>query len=87
MRGTRTLRKSHKERGIAPVTRYLQEFSEGDRVHISIVPSEPSGMPHPRFNGRTGVVKGKQGDAYKIMFKDGNKNKILLAKPVHLKKA
>ena len=87
MRGTRGLRKGHREKGMKPVNQYLQEFAVGDSVHISLVVSEPSGMPYPRFNGRTGVVEGKQGNAYKVKIKDGDKDKVLLITPVHLKKA
>jgi len=87
MRGTRGLRKSHREKGMKPVNQYLQEFGVGDSVHIALVPSEPAGMPYPRFNGRTGVVVAKQGNAYKIKLKDGGKEKLLLITPVHLKKA
>ncbi len=87
MRGTRNLRKGHRDKGMAPVNQYLQEFQVGDHVHIDVVASEPSGMPYPRFRGRTGVVKGKQGAAYQVLIKDGGKEKVLLITPVHLKKA
>lgn len=87
MQGTRNLRKGHKARGMAPVNQYMQEFAEGDRVHIDVVSSEPGGMPFPRFRGRTGIVKGKQGNAYKVEIKDGKATKILLITAVHLKKA
>ncbi|MFC2175300.1 50S ribosomal protein L21e [archaeon] len=87
MRGTRGLRKGHREKGMQPVNQYLQKFAVGDSVHISIVASEPKGMPFPRFNGRTGVVQGKQGDAYQVKIKDGDKDKLLMIRPVHLKKA
>ena len=87
MRGTRGLRKGHREKGMKPVNQYLQVFAAGDKVHISIVASEPKGMPYPRYNGRTGVVEGRQGNAYKVKIRDGGKDKVLLINSVHLKKA
>ena len=87
MQGTRGLRKGHREKGMPTVNRYMQEFGEGDSVHIDIVSSEPSGMPFPRFNGRTGIVKGKQGKSYKVEIKDGKAKKVLIIRSVHLKKA
>ena len=86
MRGSRGLRKNHRERGMPPVNRFLQEFETDDRVHIDIAPSEHGGMPHPRFRGRTGVVKGKQGKAYRVEIQDGGKAKTFLIPAVHLKK-
>lgn len=85
MQGTRNIHKSHRERGMPPVNQYMQVFEAGDRVHVDVVPSEPSGMPYPRFRGKTGVVKGKQGDAYKVEITDGNSKKMLIVKAVHLK--
>ena len=87
MRNTRGFMKTHKTRGMPPVNRYLQEFAVGDKVHIGVFSSEHGGMPYRRFIGQTGVVKGKQGEAYKISITDGNKPKNIIVKPVHLTKA
>ncbi len=62
------------------LTRYLQEFKEGERVHLVIDPSSRK-IPHPRFHGKTGVVKGRRGRAYIVAVE----NKILLVRPEHLK--
>ncbi len=87
MQGTRDIKKGRRDRGMPPVSQYLQVFGEGDRVHIDVVPSEPSGMPFPRFRGKTGIVRGKQGDAYKVEISDGKSTKMLLISAVHLKRA
>jgi large subunit ribosomal protein L21e len=81
---TRKVRKSVRERGLVPLTRMLQQFSPGDRVHIKIEPSIQKGMPHPRFHGYTGVVKGRRGRAYIVEVRDGNAIKQIIALPVHL---
>ena len=82
----RKMRKSPRDRGKVPVTRYLQEFSVGDKVAIQIEPTAYDGAPHHRFHGRVGDVTGKQGNAYKVSIKDGGKSKVILTRPVHLKK-
>lgn len=86
-RGTRSkLRKRRRERGKISTTRFLQEFGIGDRVVIKPEPSYHKGIPHQRFMGALGVVKGKRGRSYIVEVKDGKKRKILFLPPVHLKK-
>lgn len=80
----RKLRKSARER--KPITRGLQEFSIGEKVCIDIDPSFHKGMPHPRYQGFTGEIEGKQGNAYKVGVKVGEKHKVLLVLPEHLKR-
>jgi large subunit ribosomal protein L21e len=80
------LRKKPRERGLISITKTLQQFEEGDRVNIVIDPSVHKGMPHIRFQGRTGKVKGKQGDSYIVDISDGKKNKSLIIKPEHLRR-
>jgi len=81
-RGTFT--KEVRDRGMPPVTRFLREFSPGDRVCVVLEPSDPHGQPHPRYQGRTCVVLEKVGRSYRIEFYDGGKRKELIAAPVHL---
>ena len=73
-------------RGGVTITQMLKEFEIGDKVTIVIEPSVHKGMPHPRFHGRVGEVVGKRGRAYLVRIKDGGKQKLLIALPVHLKK-
>ena len=49
-------------------------------------PAVQRGMHHPRFQGKTGIVLGKQGTNYKVQIKDGNTKKIMITHPIHLKK-
>ncbi|HEV2317616.1 MAG TPA: 50S ribosomal protein L21e [Thermoplasmata archaeon] len=81
------LTKDVRERGMPPVTRYLQSFNIGDRVTVRLEAADPHGQPHPRYQGRTCTVLGKVGRAYRIEFLDGGKRKELIANPVHLRPA
>ena len=78
--------KRFKDRGLPPVTRFLQEFNDGDLAAINIEPSIHSGMPYHGFQGLTGRISGKQGDCYYVTVKVGSVEKRILAAPVHLKK-
>ncbi|HIP63226.1 MAG TPA: 50S ribosomal protein L21e [Archaeoglobus profundus] len=80
----RKLRKRIREKGIK-IRRALQTFEVGQIVHIDIDPSVHKGMPHPRFQGRTGVVIGQRGRAYLVRIRDGDSYKILIVRPEHLK--
>ena len=66
------------------MTRYLREFAVGDKVTVRLESSDPHGMPHPRYQGRTCTVVGKSGRAYVVEFLDGGRRKQLVANPVHL---
>ena len=85
--GTRKImRKKPSERGLIPVTKSLQEFEKGEKARIKIEPSIHKGRPHRRFHGKTGVIDGKQGNAFVLKVKDGGKEKTVIARPEHLKK-
>ena len=84
--GTRhKLQNDARNRGTSPPQQAVKQFEEGQKVHLSLDPSVQDGRFHPLFNGQTGVVRGKQGQAYKIEITDGNVEKTLIAKPAHLK--
>jgi len=78
-------RKKVRTRGKLSLSRYFQEFKEGDRVGIVREHSQNPKFP-ARIQGITGVVEGKRGRAYIIKIKEGNKEKIHIIKPIHLKK-
>jgi large subunit ribosomal protein L21e len=78
------LTKEARDRGMPPVTRYLQEFEPGSQVVVRLEASEPRGQPHPRYQGVTAKVVERVGRAYKLEFLDGGKRKQLIALPVHL---
>ena len=79
--------KKPRERGKPTVNKMLQEFKPGDRVHISINPSVHKGMPHRRFNGKTGEVISKRGSSYIIKVRNILAWRQIIAHPAHLKKA
>lgn len=84
-RGTRhKLQNDPRDRGTSPPQPAVASFEEGERVHLSIDPSVPDGRYHPRFDGRTGVVEGTQGEAYRVRITDGGAEKTVIALPPHL---
>lgn len=90
-KGTRTktrtlLRKKPRDRGLSPITMGLQTFEAGEKVNIIIDPSVHNGMPFSRFHGLTGVVVGQRGDAFEVSVKSGNKTKMVVARPEHLRR-
>ncbi len=91
-RGTRRktrniLSKTPRTKGMTPITHEFQEFDVGEKVSVVIDPAVHYGMPHMRFQGKTGVVSGKQGRAFVVELKDGDKPKTVVARPEHLKKS
>jgi large subunit ribosomal protein L21e len=88
-KGTRSksryiMRKKPRTRGVSSSTRALQHFEVGASVSIDINSAVHKGMPHPRFQGRTGTIEGMQGDAYLVGITVGNKHKTLIVLPEHL---
>ncbi|MGM0404891.1 MAG: 50S ribosomal protein L21e [Thermoplasmatota archaeon] len=85
--GTRKiLSKKPREKGMIPINRALIEFEEGEKARIKIEPSVHKGQPHRRFHGKTGVIAGKQGDAFVVEVKVGGKIKKVIARAEHLRK-
>ncbi len=77
-----------KKAGKVTATRLIQDFKVGEKVVIDTKPYYKEGaLPHPRYKGRVGIIKGKRGSHYIVEIKDGNKKKELLSSPIHLKKA
>lgn len=70
---------------MSPPQRAIQEFEEGEQVHLKIDPSVPDGRFHPRFDGLTGTVEGKQGSAFKVGIRDGGKEKTLIVTAAHMR--
>lgn len=91
-RGTRTktrrlLSKKPRQRGFSPITMGMQHFEAGEKVNIIVDPSVHKGMPFSRFHGLTGVVVGQRGDAFEVNVKAGNKTKMVVARPEHLRRS
>ena len=84
--GTRNKLSNHpRERGMSPPQRAIAEFDEGQKVHLVLDPSVEDGRFHARFNGHTGEVTGRQGDAFKVQITDGGKEKTIIAAAAHLR--
>ncbi len=76
-----------RSKGRVPITKQLQAFNVGDRVRLDANPAEQRGKPSTlRFNKRAGEIAGKQGDAYRVKFKDKDKTKYLVVSNKHLVK-
>ena len=78
-------RKTLRTRGKIKLSKYFQEFEEGDRVavvrELAVQPKFPK-----QIQGRSGVVRGKRGGSYIVKIKDLNKDKTYIIHPVHLRK-
>ncbi len=79
------MRKAPREKGLTSITRAITRYSPGDMVHIDIDPAEHRGMPHPRFQGRTGRVVEERGRGYVVEVGDHGSVKKLTCRPEHLK--
>ncbi|OPX73168.1 MAG: 50S ribosomal protein L21e [Methanoregulaceae archaeon PtaB.Bin152] len=78
-------KKDLRKRGVVPVTSLIQKFDLGQKVHVVCEPSIQKGMPHRRFHGMTGTVVGQRGRAWLLSIRDGASEKIVIARPQHLK--
>jgi large subunit ribosomal protein L21e len=76
--------KKVRERGLSPLSSILSEHLTGQRVDIIINSSFHKGMPHRRYQGRTGVVKGQRGRAVLVEINLGKAKKQLIVRPEHL---
>jgi ribosomal protein L21E len=78
-------RKSQREHGKIKFSRYFQNFKEGDPVgvvrELSVQPRFPKCL-----QGRSGLIIGKRGEYYIVKINDGNKEKVYIIHPIHLKK-
>ena len=85
-RGQNVRRSRHfKSLGRLTATAALKEFKEGERVRLRLNPSVKSGRPSTlRFNGKIGIVRGRQGKGYVVGIKDGDKTKELVVGNAHL---
>ena len=80
--GTRSiLRRRRHQKGRVNISRIMHNYAEGDRVAIVLDGGQQMGMPHRRFQGRTGFIQGRQGKAWVVAVKDGNMKKTVVARP------
>jgi len=71
-------------KGKISIRNYMESFNEGDRVVLSAEPAIQSGMYHPRFYGKHGIVQRQLGTCYEVKIKDFTKEKLVIVHPVHL---
>ncbi len=77
--------KQIRTRGKKKLSELFHEFKVGDKVALVRNLSEKASFPE-RMEGRTGIIEGRQGKAYKIKLNDFNEEKQFIVKSVHLKK-
>lgn len=77
--------KNIKSRGKLSLSKYFQEFKDGEKVAIIREASLNPAFPE-RIQGLTGTISGKKGSAYIIKLMDGNEEKTYIIKPMHLKR-
>lgn len=78
-------KKRQREHGKIKLSRYFQEFKEGERVAVIREHALQSKFPK-KLQGRSGVVDKKRGNSYLVKIKDLKKEKTYIIHPVHLKK-
>ncbi|MBD3202841.1 50S ribosomal protein L21e [Candidatus Woesearchaeota archaeon] len=81
------LKKHYKKKGKLSITKFLQEFKQGEKVVLNAEPSYQKAMYFPRFHGKIGTIHSKRGKCYEVIIRDNKKKKIVIVHPVHLKKA
>lgn len=79
------LSRAPRAKGKFPLTAFLRQYKEGDRVQLVADSIYQRGMYHPRFHGRVGTVGKSQGECYQVTLKDGGVSKIFVVHPVHLR--
>lgn len=81
-----TLRVRPRNKGLPKVTSSLRQFKIGEKAIVKLDGRVQRGMCHPRYQGKTGTVKGRQGRALLLEIVDGGRTKTLLLTPEHLKR-
>jgi large subunit ribosomal protein L21e len=77
--------KNVRTRGIAPLSTILRQYEVGQRVNIVIDPGFHKGMPHRRYQGRTGVISAKRGRAVIVDVPVGKAMRTLIVRPEHIR--
>ena len=78
------LQKKARQKGKLSLRKYFQKFEIGQKVLLKADSIVQKGMYHPRFHGKIGIIKGKEGRCYEVKIKDYSKEKTLIVHPVHL---
>ncbi len=73
-----------RQRGLISPSKVLIDYEVGQRVDIVIDPGFHKGMPHRRYQGKTGVVTGLRGRAVIVDVGLGKATKTLIIRRAHL---
>jgi large subunit ribosomal protein L21e len=84
-RSRKLLKLNPRERGKITLSKILYNYKDGEKVVVKINPSVQKGMPHRRFQGRTGVIITKRGRSYVVHVQDHTVTKEIIVRPEHLK--
>ncbi|MDO8556440.1 MAG: 50S ribosomal protein L21e [Nanoarchaeota archaeon] len=79
-------RKNFRTKGKISIRRFLQSFKAGDNVVLKAEPGYNHTIYKGRFHGQRGIIQAKRGFCYEVMICDGNKEKMLVVHPIHLKR-
>ena len=83
--GTRSLlKKPNREKGKPKIRKILQEYPPNSQVIIKMDSSTQKSMPHKRFHGKIGTVKGKRGRGYVLEVPQGNSVKEITVRREHI---
>ena len=63
----------------------LREYAVGDKVLVIIDPSQHKALPHRRYHGKVGTVRGVGRRTVKLAVNLGNKSKTLITRLDHIK--
>ena len=73
-----------RQRGFSSPSKVLIDYEVGQRVDVVIDSGFHKGMPHSRYQGRTGIVKGLRGRAVIVDVGLGKAIKTLIIRREHL---
>lgn len=74
-----------RERGLSSPSKVLVEYEAGQRVDIVIDSAFHKGMPHKRYQGKTGIATGIRGRAVLVDVGIGKARRSLIIRPEHLR--
>ncbi len=79
-------RKKVRERGLTSIEKYLIDYEINDKVDVITDSAQHKrGMPHRRYQGKTGTIIAKRGRCFEVEVKLGNAKKILIVGKEHLR--
>jgi large subunit ribosomal protein L21e len=79
-------RKKARDKGLGSIEKFLINYEVGHKVDIITDSSKHRrGMPHRRYHGMTGTIKGIRGRCFEVEVRLGNSNKLLIVGREHLR--